>query len=98
MNGMRTTNRSRRGLREPEISHLARADQRRHRADRVVGRYVRVDTMLVVEVDVGEAEALERGVTGAADVLRGAVDAAEGSVLIAQIAEFRGEHHLIAAF
>jgi hypothetical protein len=49
----------------------------------------------VVEVDVVDAEALERGVTGGPDVVRGVVDRADA--VDAPDAELGGQHHLVAA-
>jgi len=43
--------------------------------------------VLVVEVEVVDAEALEAGVAGGADVLRGAVDAHPRAVGVALVAE-----------
>ena len=59
----------------PEVADLAGLDELGHRADGLLDRDVLVDAVLVVEVDVVDAEALQRGVAGLPDVLRRAVDA-----------------------
>ena len=72
-------------------------DELRHRADGLLDRDRLVDAVLVVEVDVVDAEPLQRGVARLAHVLRLAVDAEEAAVLAALVAELRGEHDLVAA-
>ena len=59
------------GLRDPEKADLALGHEARHRAPRLLDRDLRVDAMEVVEVDGVDAEPLERGVAGRANV-RGA--------------------------
>ena len=73
-------------------------DELGHRADGLLDRHRRVDAVLVVEVDVVDAEPLQRGVAGRPDVLRAAVDA-ERRVpsLVALVAELGREHDLVAA-
>jgi hypothetical protein len=53
---VRAADRLRRGLGEPEVADLALLDELRHRADRLLDRTVSVDAVLVVEVDVVDAE------------------------------------------
>jgi hypothetical protein len=62
------------GLGQSEVTDLARAYQLGHRADGVLDRRVRVDPMLVVQVDVVSAQARQRALDGGADVGRGAVE------------------------
>jgi len=64
-----------RGLRQAQVADLAVAYQLAHRSDRLLDRDLRIDAVLVVEVDVVDAEPLERGVAGIADVLGTAIDA-----------------------
>ena len=45
-----------RRLRQPEVAHLALGDELGHRPDRLLDRHVRVGAVLVVEVDVVDAE------------------------------------------
>jgi hypothetical protein len=51
------------------VAHLPGAHEVGHRADGVLDGHGRVDAMLIVEVDVIDAEARERCVAGLADVL-----------------------------
>jgi hypothetical protein len=53
--------------------------------------------VLVVEVDVLDAEALQAGVAGRADVLGAAVDADPGPVGEPLVAELGGQLHLVSA-
>ena len=54
----------------PRWRDLAGLDELGHRADGLLDRHGLVDAVLVVEVDVVDAEPLQRGVAGGADVLR----------------------------
>ena len=58
------------GFRQAERAHLALLDQALHRADRVLDRRVRVDAVLVVEVDDVDAQALEARLAGLHHVVR----------------------------
>jgi len=54
--------------------------------------------VLVVEVDVVDAEALQRGFGGLLDVLGAAVEAARGRIVgVADDPELRGQDDLVAA-
>ena len=86
-----------RGLGQAEVADLAGRDQLGHRADGLLDRDGLVDAVLVVEVDVVDAEPLQRGVAGGADVLRPAVDADPGAVGAALVAELGGQLDLVAA-
>ena len=63
----------RRGFAEPQVANLAGLDQLRHRSDSFFNRDVGVNAMLVVEVDVIRAEALQRSVDRASDMRSRAV-------------------------
>jgi alcohol dehydrogenase class IV len=89
--------RLRRGLRQAEVADLALLHELGHRAHRLLDRHGLVDAVLVVEVDLVHAEALERGLARAAHVLRLAVDADPAAVLPALVAELRRQHDLVAA-
>src|SRR4051794_8269214 len=97
VHGVGAADRLRRGLGEPEVAHLALRDELGHRPDGLLDRHAPVDAVLVVEVDVLDAEALQRGVAGAAHVLRAAVDAQALAVLAAYVAELRRDHDAVAA-
>lgn len=84
------------GFRQAEEAHLAGLDQLGHRAHGLLDRNIRVHPVLVVEVDVVHAEALQGGVTRRADVVRAAVDAHAGAVRESLVAELRGQLHLLA--
>jgi hypothetical protein len=96
VHGVRAADRRRRGLAEPEEADLPLLHELGHRPDRLLDWHLRVDAVLVVEVDVIGAEPLERRLAGAADVLGGAVDAEAVAALVADVAELRGEHDLVA--
>src|SRR5690349_13344099 len=97
MHRMRAADRRRRRLAEAEVAHLPLLHELRHRPDGLLDRHVVVDAMLIIEVDVVDAEPLERGVAGATHVLRGAVDAEAVALLVADVAELRGENDLVAS-
>src|SRR5206468_6891015 len=94
MHGVSAADRRRRRLGESEVPHLARVDELFHRSDRLLDRRLIVDAMLVVEIDVVDAEPLEARVTGFAHVLGAPTDAEKGSVLAAPVAELRREDDL----
>lgn len=86
-------------FRKAERAHLALAHQLGHGADGVLDRYVRVDAVLVVEIDDICAEPLERGFRYRLRMLRPAVDApdrldARHAGLDAE-AELGGDDHLV---
>ena len=88
---------SARGLGETEVADLAGIDQLGHRAHRLLDRDVRIDAVLVVEVDVVDGQAAQRRVAGGQHVLGSAVDAAgAGIVGIADDPELGRQHDLVA--
>ena len=93
---MRSANRFRSRLGETEIAHLPLLDELGHRADRLLDRRVRVDAVLVVDVDVVGAEPLQRSVAGGEDVLAVAADAQSLALLGADVPELRREHDFVA--
>jgi hypothetical protein len=85
-------------LAEAEVADLALLHELGHRADGLLDRRVGIDAVLVVEVDVVQAETLQRALAGPLDVLGAAVDAAALSIVgVADDPELRREHDLIAA-
>src|SRR3954453_6503132 len=62
VNGVGATDRLGRGLRQPEVAHLAGLAELLHRPDRFPNRHRLVDPVLVVEVDVVDPEPFERRV------------------------------------
>src|SRR4051794_21010098 len=75
----------------PEIAHLARVHELLHRADGLLDLHRLVDTVLVVEVDHVDAEALQGRVAGGTHVVGVAPDTPTLAVLAAHVAEFGGE-------
>jgi hypothetical protein len=76
--------------------HLALGDELGERADRLLDRDVRVDAVLVVEVDVVGAEPGERAFDRPPHVLRGTVEPPR-AVRHGPYAELRRDRHLVAA-
>src|SRR3954471_10316527 len=66
---MRAPDCLRRRFGHAEVTDLAGADQIGHRADRLLDRSRAVDAVLVIQIDVIDAEALQRRVAGLADVI-----------------------------
>ena len=88
-----------RRLAEPEVAHLALLHELGHRADRLLDLRARVHAVQVVEVDVVGAEALQRALDGAPDVLARPVGDPLRRVLGRRgeaDAELRGQHDLVA--
>ena len=75
LDGVRAADRLHAGLREAEVLDLALADQVLHGAGDVLDRHVRVDAVLIEEVDAVDLEPLERAVGDLLDVLGPAVQA-----------------------
>src|SRR5688572_22367741 len=84
------------GLAQAEVAHLALLDEARHGADRLLDRRLRIDAVLVVDVDVIDAEPLETRLARDRDVVGPAVDEAALAVWSAHVAELRGDQHLVA--
>ena len=63
-------------FRQPEVLHLALGDQLLHRARDVLDRHLRVDAMLVEQIDGSVRSRLQRRLGHLLDVLRPAVEAA----------------------
>jgi hypothetical protein len=97
MHRVRAPDRRRRRLGEPEVADLAGGDELGHRPHGLLDRDPRVDPVLVVEVDPLDAEPLERGVAGLANVLGIAADAERLPGGAADLAELGRDHDLGAA-
>ena len=86
------------GFGEAEVLHLSRVDELRHGSDGVFDGSVGIDAVLVVEVDVIDAETLQGGVAGLLDVLRFAGDGPEaGIIFLADVGELGREEDLVTA-
>src|SRR5271165_6841361 len=73
LHGVRPTDRLGAGLRKAEVLDLAFSNEALHRAGDVLDRDIRIDAMLIEEIDPIGLEALERGFGDSLDVLRPAV-------------------------
>jgi hypothetical protein len=80
---------------EPEVPDLSLLDQLLHRSRHVLDRDVRVDTVLIEEVDRLDPESLERAVGALLDVLGVTIDDLP-PVGIDLDPELGGDHHLPA--
>ncbi len=94
---MRPADGGRRGLRKPVAADLSLGDQFGKAADGLLDRRVRVHAVLVVEVDVVRAEALERALDGQAHVLWRAVHSARTVASMQEGAPLRSDDNLIPA-
>ncbi len=96
MNRVSPAQRVRRGFGEAQIPGLSLFDQLSHGADGLFDRNLGVDTMLVVEVDLFQAEPLKTGVAGFEHILGAPVDV-RVAVGIPHVAEFRRDDVVVAA-
>jgi len=97
LHGVRTADRRAAGLREPEVTNLAGGDKIRNRARHILDRDVRIDAVLIKEIDSVRPEALETAVRDTLDVVRTTVQSA--SFLGDRIdlePELGGDHDIIA--
>ena len=95
---MRATDRLHAGFGKAEVLDLAFLDQVLHRSRHVFDRHVRVNTVLVEQIDDIHFEPFERGLGDLLDVLGSAVQSlpAGTSIRIEVEAELGGDHHLPA--
>jgi hypothetical protein len=102
LDGVCATNRLRACLGKAEVLDLARLNQFLHRAGDVFDRHVRVDPVLIEQVDGLDLEPLERPFDSLLDVLRPAVEArrtlhSPGIEIRTDVEpKFGGDHHLPA--
>ncbi|MBK5115675.1 MAG: hypothetical protein JJE23_02035 [Thermoleophilia bacterium] len=92
---MRLADRLGGGFAEADVSDLAGLDLLGQRPDGLLDRSTRVDAVLVIEIDVVEAEPLQRSVDRAAHILGAAVDRAI-PMLVEAHAELGRDHDLVA--
>jgi hypothetical protein len=94
---VRGSDRLRSRLAQADVAHLPLSHELRQGPDRFLDGHVRVDAVLVVDVDAVGAEALERRFGRAPYVLRGSVEHSPGRVVrVHAHAELRRYHHLVA--
>ena len=83
------------------MAHLAGLDQLGHRPDRLLDLDVRVDAVLVIEIDLVDAQALERSVDRLSHVLGRAVDPADRRYVAGdhavEVALHLGRDHVLIA-
>ena len=85
------------GLGQADVADLALGHEFGQGADGVLDGRVRVDPVLVVEVDVVGAEPLQGSLEGGADVRRAAVEVTGATAGVGDHAELGGQHDLVAA-
>src|SRR6266566_9213149 len=77
MHRMRASDTIDAGFGQTEITHLARANQLRHRAYGFFDRCLRIDPMLIIEIDAIHTEPAQARFARLLHILRFAVDAAK---------------------
>jgi len=82
------------GFRKSEVLDLALTDQVLHCSRHVFDRHVRVNPVLIEQINCLDLEPLERGLGDLIDVFRAAVKAISRSVWVEPEPEFRGDHHV----
>src|SRR5438105_15439514 len=82
---------------EPDVADLALVDELRHRADRVLDGRVRIDAMLIVEIDVVDAEAAQGPLARASHIVRTAVHTEVCTSGRAHVDELRRDDDFVAA-
>src|SRR5690349_9578313 len=97
MHGMRASDRIGRGFREPEVQHLALGDELGHGSRGVFDGGATVYAVLVVEVDVVGAQAIQRTLDCGTNVCGAAVYNSRSAVGVRDETELRGDLHLVAA-
>ena len=88
--------RRRRRLGQTDVADLALRDQLRQRTDGLFDRRLRVDAVLVVEVDVVGVESPQRSFYGDPDVRGRAVEVSRAAVDVRDHAELGGQNDLVA--
>ena len=83
------------GFAEAECAHLARLHQFAHGADRVLDRHLGIDAVLVVEVDHVDAQSLQARIARRLHMGGTAIHAV-GAARLLRLAEFGGQHDLVA--
>ena len=81
---------------QADVTDLPLLDQLAQRAHGVLDRCLRVDPMLVIQIDVIGAQALERSLDRGPDILRGAVDFPAATMAMGDQSELGGEDDLFA--
>ena len=82
---------------QSEVTHLAGANQFAHRPDGFLDGHLRVNPVLVIEINFIDAQPPQAGVAARADVFGPAVHAEKIAAVVTHVAKFRGQDHLVAA-
>ena len=82
---------------QPEVMHLAGANQFAHRPDGFLDGHLRVNPVLVVEINIIHTQPPQAGVAARADIFGPAIHAEKIPPLVAHVAKFRGQDHLVTA-
>ncbi len=96
LHGMRPADGPRAGFGQAEVPHLAVLDQVFDGARHILDRHVRIDAMLIEQIDAISAEAFQRGVGDLLDMLRPAVDAELRHFAAELVAELGRDHDPVA--
>src|SRR5690348_193341 len=78
------------------MPNLARTHQIGHSAYGVLNRYRAVDPMLIIKIDVIDAEPLKRSITSASNILRRAIKKTIRPRLVSHKSKLRGKDHALA--
>src|SRR5437588_12863627 len=81
MDGVRALDRLWRSFAQSDVAHLPVLDELAHRSYCLLDRHVRIDPVLVVEVDVVGPQAPQRAVDRLPDVVRRTVERTDGGHL-----------------
>src|SRR5207247_1991813 len=84
------------GLGESQKTHLALGNQLAHGANGFFDGCLRVNAVLIVEVNNFHAQPFEAGVAAGANVFGPAIDANEAAGRVTDVAKFGGQHDLAA--
>ena len=92
---MCATNRPHACFRQAEVLHLALLDQIFHRTSHVFNRHLRINAVLIEQIDYVGSKALQRSIGHLLDVLRPAVQSRAFSVIIYFEAKLRCDDDLV---
>src|ERR1039458_9118126 len=90
-------NRGRCRLRKAEVTNLAGPDQSTHCPDGFFDRHIGIYTMLVIEVDLLDAETLQTCIATLADIFGPAVHTEKRTLCITDIPKLGRQNHLVSA-
>src|SRR3954470_10959238 len=97
MGRMGPPDRLRRSFGEAEIADLSLVLKARHFADRILDRHIRIDAVLVIEIDRIDREPLEARLAGGTDIFGVAAHSEELAIRSADIGKLGREENLVPA-